>query len=152
MLVIKYWKNLKWYVIKTPWQSPPLSLFPVLNFFSFSETCVEATFIYFFSSRSSDYWYLSGFEKNITKSNAQWIKKFNADFDFKNRGFFILKKWLDHLWKKVVINWKERISNEKERIGNEKGISKEWGIKKTMGKKTNIEWKIRNIWKLKEKD
>lgn len=54
-------------------------------------------------------------------------KKLNADFDFKNRGIFILKKGLDHLWKKVVINWKERISNEKERIGNEKGISKEKG-------------------------
>lgn len=54
-------------------------------------------------------------------------KKLNADFDFKNPGIFILKKGLDHLWKKVVINWKERISNEKERIGNEKGISKEKG-------------------------
>lgn len=71
-------------------------------------------------------------------------KKLNADFDFKNRGFFILKKWLEFLWKKkVVINWKERISNEIERIGNEKGISKWRGIKKTMGKKTNIEWKIK---------
>lgn len=62
-------------------------------------------------------------------------KKLNADFDFKNRGFFILKKWLEFLWKKVVINWKERISNEKERIGNEKGISKEKGIKKQWEKK-----------------
>lgn len=47
-------------------------------------------------------------------------KKLNADFDLKNRGFFNFKKWLDHLWKKVVINWKERISNEKERLSNEK--------------------------------
>lgn len=70
-------------------------------------------------------------------------KKLNADFDFKNRGFFILKKWLEFLWKKVVINWKERISNEKERIGNEKRDIERIGDKKTMGEKTNIEWKIR---------
>lgn len=70
-------------------------------------------------------------------------KKLNVDFDFKNCGFFILKKWLEFLWKKVVINWKEWILNEKERIGNEKGILKWRGIKKIMGKKINIEWKIR---------
>lgn len=69
-------------------------------------------------------------------------KKLNADLDFKDRGFFILKKLLDHLWKKVVINWKERISNEKERIGNEKGISKEKGIK--------IQWE-KNKYRMKNK-
>lgn len=66
-------------------------------------------------------------------------KKLNADFDFKNRGFFILKKWLEFLWKKVVINWKEWKRKDRQW---KRDIERK-GDKKNNGKKTNIEWKIR---------
>lgn len=66
-------------------------------------------------------------------------KKLNADFDFKNRGFFILKKWLEFLWKKVVINWKEWKRKDRQW---KRDIEMK-GDKKNNGEKTNIEWKIR---------
>lgn len=66
-------------------------------------------------------------------------KKLNADFDFKNCGFFILKKWLEFLWKKVVINWKEWKRKDRQW---KRDIERK-GDKKNNGKKTNIEWKIR---------